>query len=81
MDTLFPGAAEDLDLFTDEEVFALSCIGVVKSPITGTSDPHTPSCASRVEQDSSTRKQGYKDSLSHRHPVSTTPGSLEDLGK
>ena len=36
-DTLFPGTAGDLDLFTDREVYALTCIGVLKSPISGTS--------------------------------------------
>ena len=53
---LFPRAALDLDLFTDMEVFTLSHIGVVKSPIAGTSYPHAPSHASRVERDLSTRK-------------------------
>ena len=56
MDTLFPSAAGDLDLFTDEEVITLTHIGVLKSPITGTSNPHIPSPASRMEPDSSTRK-------------------------
>ena len=56
MDTLFPGTAGDLDLFTDEEVFALTRIGVLKSPITGTSNPHILSPASRMEPDLSTRK-------------------------
>ena len=55
-DTLFPGAAGDLDLFTDEEVTALTHIGVLKSPITGTSNPHIPSPTSRMEPDLSTRK-------------------------
>ena len=56
MDMLFPGTAGDLDLFTDEEVIALTCVGVLKSPITGTSNPHVPSPAPRMEPDSSTRK-------------------------
>ena len=76
-----PRCSWDLDLFTDMEVFSLSRIGVVKSPISGTSYPHAPSHASRVEPDLSTRKRGYKDSLSRRHPVSTAAGSLGDLGK
>ena len=80
-DTLFPGAAGDLDLFTDEEVFTLTHIGVLKSPITGTSNPHVPSPASRMEPDSSTRKRGYRDPLSCRCPVSVATGSCEDLGK
>ena len=69
-DTLFPGTAGDLDLFTNEEVIALTNVGVLKSPITGTSTPQLPSLASRMEPDSSTRKQDYRDSpRSHRHPV------------
>ena len=32
MDTLFPGAAGDLDLFTDMEVTTLTQLGVLKSP-------------------------------------------------
>ena len=39
-DTLFPGKAGDLDLFTDKEVYTLSRIGALKSPITITSNPH-----------------------------------------
>ena len=39
MDMLFPGTAGDLDLFTDEEVYTLSHIGALKSPITITSNP------------------------------------------
>ena len=81
MDTLFFSAAGDLDLFNDEEVITLTHVGVLKSPITGTSNPHIPSPASRLEPDLSTRKQGYRDSLSCRHPVAMAPGSCEDLGK
>ena len=81
MDTLFPGAAGDLDLFTDVEVTTLTQLGVLKSPSTGTSNPHIPSPASKMEPDSSIRKQGYGGSPSHRCPVSTAAGSFEDLGK
>ena len=82
MDTLFPGTAGDLELFTDEEVIALSNVGVLKSPITGTSTPKLPSLASKMEPDSSTRKQDYRNSpRSHRHPVSMAAGSCEDLDK
>ena len=80
-DTLFPGAAGDLDLFTNEEVITLTHLGVLKSPITGTSNPHVPSPASRMEPDSSTRKRGYRGSPSHRHPVTAAAGSCKDLGK
>ena len=55
-DTLFPGTAGDLDLFTDEEVFTLTHIRVLKSPITGTSNPHVPLPAFRMEQDLFPRK-------------------------
>lgn len=81
MDMLFPGTAGDLDLFTDEEIFSLTRIGVLKLPITSMSNPHTPLPASRVERDSSTRRQGDKDSPSHWHPVSVAAGSYKDLGK
>ena len=78
---LFPSAVGDLDLFTDEEVATLTHLGVLKSPISGTSNPHVSSPASRVEPGSSTRKRGYGGSPSHRHPVSAAAGSCEDLGK
>ena len=81
MDTLFPGAAGDLDLFTDVEVTTLTQLGVLKSPSTGTSNPHIPSPASKMEPDLSIRKQGYRGSPSCRHPVSAAAGSFEDLGK
>ena len=55
-DMLFSGAAGDLNLFTDEEVFTLARIGILKSPRAGTFNPHVPSPASRMEQDSTTRK-------------------------
>ena len=80
-DTLFPGAAGDLDLFTDEEVTTLTHLGVLKSPITSTSNPHIPSPVSKMEPDLSTRKQGYGGSPSCRHPVAAATGSFEDLGK
>ena len=80
-DTLFPSAAGNLDLFTDVEVTTLTQLGVLKSPIITTSNPHIPSPASRMEPDSSTRKQGYGGSLSCRHPVTMAAGSCEDLGK
>ena len=81
MDTLFPGAAGDLDLFTDEEVTTLTHVRVLKSPITGTSNPHIPSPASKMEPDLSTRKRGYRGSPSRRCPVAVAAGSFEDLGK
>ena len=78
-DTLFPGAAGDLELFTDEEVIALSNVGVLKSATAGTSTPKLPSLASHMEPDSSTRRRDHRDSLSHRHPVTAVAGSCEDL--
>ena len=81
MDTLFPGTAGDLDLFTGEEVITLTDIGALKSTIASTSTPQLPSLASRMEPDSSTRKQDCRDSPSHRHPVTMAAGSCEDLGK
>ena len=80
-DTLFPGTAGDLDLFTDEEVYTLSCIGALKSPITVTSNPHVSTPASRMEPDSSTRKRSQRDSPRRRCPMSSATGSAEDLGK
>ena len=67
-DTLFPSTAGDLDLFTDEEVYALSHVGALKSPITITSNPHVSTPASRMEPDSSTRKHSQRDSPRHRCP-------------
>ena len=55
-DMLFPGAAGDLDLFTDIKVSSLVRIGLLKPPITGTWDPHAASPASKVEPASSSRK-------------------------
>ena len=49
-DTLFPGTAGDLELFTDEEVIALSNVGVLKSSITSMSTHKLPSLASRWNQ-------------------------------
>ena len=80
-DTLFPGTAGNLDLFTDEEVIALTNVGVLKSAITGTSTPQLPSRASRMEPDWSIRKRDYRDSPSHRHPVTVAARSCEDLSK
>ena len=80
-DTLFTGAPGDLNLFTDGEVYALRCIGAVKSPIAITSNPHASAPASWMEPHSSTRKRSQRDSPRHRHPVSLAAGSAEDLGK
>ena len=80
-DTLFPGTAGDLELFTDKEVIALSNVGVLKSTITGTSTSKLPLLASQMKPDSSTRKRDHRDSPSHRHPVTAATGSCEDLGK
>ena len=80
-DTLFPSTAGDLDLFTDEEVYALSRVGALKSPITITSNPHVSTPASRMEPDSSTRKRSQRDSLRCRCPMSSATGSAEDLDK
>ena len=80
-DMLFPGTAWDLDLFTDEEVYALSHIGALKSPITITSNPHISTPASWMEPDSSTRKRSQRDSPRCRCPMSSAAGSAEDLGK
>ena len=81
MDTLFPGTAGDLDLFTDKEVYTLSRIGALKSPITITSNPLVSMPASSMEPDSSTRKRSQRDSLRCRCPMSSAAGSAEDLGK
>ena len=60
MDTLFPGLAGDLKLFTDEEVIALSNAGARKSPMTGVSTPKLPSpLAPKMEPDSSTKKRDH----------------------
>ena len=56
MDTLFPSAAGDLDLFTDMEISGLVRVGLLNPPITGTHDPHAPPPASKVEPASSSRK-------------------------
>ena len=81
MDMLFLSAAGDLDLFTGVEITTLTQLGVLKSPSTGTSNPHVPSPAFKMEPDSSIRKRGYRGSPSHRHPVSAAAGSFEDLDK
>ena len=80
-DMLFPGTPGDLDLFTNEEVYALARIGSLKSPITGAPNVDVPTPTSRMEPDPSTRKQIHQDSLRHRHPVYSAAGSLEDLDK
>ena len=44
-DTLFPGTAGDLDLFTDMEISGLVCVGLLKPPITVhtiLTQPHLP---------------------------------------
>ena len=78
---LFPGAAADLDLFTDMEISGLVRVGLLKPPITGTRDPHAAPPASKVESASSSRKRDCRDSPSCRHPVTVAAGSREDLGK
>ena len=55
-DTLFPGIAGDLDLFTDMEISGLVRIGLLKPPITGTRNTHAASHASKMESASSSRK-------------------------
>ena len=42
---------------TDEEVYALSRVGALKSPITATSNPHISTTASRMEPDLATQKR------------------------
>ena len=55
---------------------------IFKSSITGPSTLILPSLTSKVEPDSSTRKQDHKSSpQSYKCPVSTATGSHEDLDK
>ena len=77
MDTLFPGSAGNLKLFTNKEVIAL------KSPISGMSTPKLPSpLALKMESDSSIKKRDCQDPpRSHRCPVSAATRSYEDLDK
>ena len=57
MDTLFPSAAGDLDLFTDMEISGLVRVGLLKPPITWyTCHPNAAIPASMVEPASSSRK-------------------------
>ena len=75
-DTLFHGSAGDLDLYTAEEVIALRNARVFKSSISGPSTPILPSLASKVESDSSTRKQDLRSyPQSYKCPVSMATGS------
>ena len=80
-DMLFPGAAGDLDLYTDMEISGLVQVGLLKPSITSTHDPHTASPASKVEPASSLKKRDRRDSPSRWRPVSMAAGSHEDLGK
>ena len=61
-DTLFYDSAGDLELYTSEEVVALRNPRVLKSSSTGPSTPKLPSLTSKVEPDSSTRKQDQRSS-------------------
>ena len=77
-DTLFTGAAGDLDLFTDMEISGLVRVGFLKPPIAGKRD--TP--AAPVEPASSSGKRDCRDSPSrHRRPVSVAAGSHDDLDR
>ena len=78
MDTLFTGAAGDLDLFTAMEISALVRVGFLKPPIASKRDtPATP-----VEPTSSSGKRDRRDSQSrHCHPVSAAAGSHDDLDR
>ena len=40
-DTLFPGVPEDLDLYTDMEIFCLKNIGILEASVTSARDPRT----------------------------------------
>ena len=55
-DTLFPGTAGDLDLYTDMEISGLVKVGLLEPPIMSTCDPHTASSASKVETALSIKK-------------------------
>ena len=61
-DTLFPGAAGDLDLYTDMEISGLVKSWVIEALNRGTRDPHTASPASKVETASSIKKRDNRDS-------------------
>ena len=80
-DTLFPGAAGDLDLYTDMEISGLVKVGLLEPSIVSTRDPHTASSASKVETALSIKKRDNRDSPSCRRPVSAAAGSHEDLSK
>ena len=80
-DTLFPGAAGDLDLYMDMEISGLVKVGLLEPSIMSTRDPHTASSASKVETASSIKKRVNRDSPSCWHPVSMAAGSHEDLSK
>ena len=75
-DTLFTGAAGDLDLFTDMEISSLARVGFLKPPITSICD--TPAALA-----SSSGKQDCGDSPGHHHChlVSAVAGSHEDLNR
>ena len=78
-DTLFTGAAGDLDLFTDMEISGLVRVGLLKPPTASICD--TP--AAPIEPASSSGKQDHRDSPDrHRHClVSTAAGSHDDLDR
>ena len=80
-DTLFPGAAGDLDLYMDMEISGLVKVGLLEPSITSTRDPHTASSASKVETAPSIKKRDNRDSPSCRRPVSVAAGSHKDLSK
>ena len=80
-DTLFPGIAGDLDLYTDMEISGLVKVGLLEPSLARTRDPHTASSASKVGTTLSIKKQDNRDSPSHRCPVSAAAGSHEGLSK
>ena len=80
-DTLFPGAAGDLDLYTDMEISGLVKVGLLEPSVASTHDPHTSSSASKVETAPSIKKRDIRDSPRHWRPVGTAAGSHEDLSK
>ena len=80
-DTLFTGAAGDLDLFTDMEISGLVRIGLLKPPTTGKHDPPVTLPTSKAEPASSSRKRDRRDSPGCHHPVTMAAGSHEDLDR
>ena len=55
-DTLFPGAAGDLDLYTDMEISGLVKVGLLEPSNASACDPHTASSGSKVETTLSIKK-------------------------